>query len=674
MKRWAERLAGVAAMLCLAMWVAGARPAAAQTTAAAPPAPAEAASLKPLLEPLLEPFVDGVVETAMHSERIAGVSVVVVRDGRVLLLKGYGVADENGRRVDPERTLFRIASISKTFTWIALMQLVEAGKIDLDKPANDYLPAQLRIPDDGFSEPVLVRHLLTHSAGFEDLVAGHLFLPDPALALPLSDALVRYRPHRVRPPGAASVYSNYGTALAGAIVRQVSGEDFESHIEKAILTPLGLQSTTFREPYPMALVQGRGLPSPMTPALAADLSQGFRWSGGAFVKQPFEYVSQFAPAGAASTTAADMGRYMLALMAGGEGVLKPETVALFAREKPLLANAPGVNGVAWGMLQSHSPKGWRAWGHGGDTLRFHSELAIYPDLDLGVFVATNTTTGGALRDYLPGAIADRLGGANPAAPVAPKADPAQRDALRKFAGLYLVDRRAYSNAERAFCLARCAMRVSVSRDGQLILDGGGGASRLALLGADDRGGGVKVYRFRNLDSGEVAGFVERDGQVIRYLSGGGVNRATRVSMYAAPDGFYAVVLLGLLAALAALISGVSRFLAPTQPRAGARLAGVLLPVAGAAWLFALAAFATYFQSAMADDWVVFAHWPGEFGVGLWGAAIAAALTALAVLAVLIAWPRASWSVWRRARITITLAALTAMAAMLFSWNMLLPTL
>ena len=330
----------------------------------------------------LEPFVDGVVQTAMHTERIAGAGVVVVRDGRVVLLKGYGLADVAGRRVDPERTLFRIASISKTFTWIALMQLVEAGKVDLDKPANDYLPVQLRIPDEGFAEPVLVRHLMTHSAGFEDLVAGHLFIPDPAHGVPLIDALARHRPHRVRPPGVASVYSNYGTALAGAIVQHVSGEAFEDRVERQILTPLGLQSTTFREPYPLALVQGRGLPSPMSPALAADVSDGFRWNGGAFVKQPFEYVVQFAPAGAASTTPADMGRYLTALMSGGRGVLQPQTVDLFARETPLFANAPGVNGVAYGMLQSHSPGGWRAWGHGGDTLRFHSELAIYPDLKL----------------------------------------------------------------------------------------------------------------------------------------------------------------------------------------------------------------------------------------------------------------------------------------------------
>jgi CubicO group peptidase (beta-lactamase class C family) len=651
MKRWAERLAAVAIMVlgCLA----------GEAGAQAPPPPAEAA---------LEPFVDGVVQSAMHTEHIAGVGVVVIRDGRVALLKGYGVADAAGRPVDPERTLFRIASISKTFTWIALMQLVETGKVDLDKPANDYLPAQLRIPDDGYAAPVLVRHLLTHSAGFEDIVAGHLFIADPAQAVPLVNALVAHRPRRVRPPGVASVYSNYGTALVGAIVQHVSGEPFEARVEKTILTPLGLQDTTFREPYPPALVQGRGLPSPMSPALAADLSDGFTWRRGAFERRPFEHVVQFAPAGAASTTPADMGRYMSALMGGGQGVLRAENVALFARERPLFANAPGVNGVAYGMLQSHSPGGWRQWGHGGDTLRFHSELAIFPDLNLGVFIATNTETGGALRDYLPGAIADRLGGARARAPAVRARSPAD---LRKFAGAYLVDRRAYSNAERAFCLVGCTLTVSASDDGQLILSSDDSAVRLAPLDSEARGG-VTVHRFRNLRSGETAAFIESKGRITRYVSPSGVNRATRVSLYATPDGFFAALALGLLAALAAAISGVSRLLAPSQPGAKARLVGVVMPLAGAAWLVALAGYGAYFQKAAQDNWTVFADWPGGFAFGAWAALAAAALTGLATLAALFAWPDAKWSVWRRARIVATLAALLAMGAMLYHWGMIAP--
>lgn len=661
MKRWVGNLLGAALILAGFQTSALAQapePVAVQTGAEAPVG--------------LEPFVDGVVQTAMHSDRIAGVGVVVVRDGRVVLLKGYGVADENGRRVDPERTLFRIASISKTFTWIAMMQLVEAGKLDLDKPANDYLPAALHIPDEGFAQPVLVRHLLTHSAGFEDLVAGHLFIADPARAAPLTDALVRYRPHRVRPPGAASVYSNYGTALAGAIVQHLSGKPFEDHVETSILTPLGLQSTTFREPYPMALVQGRGLPSPMAPTLAADVSEGFRWSDGAFVKQPFEHVVQFAPAGSASTTPADMGRYLTALMAGGQGVLKPETVGLFAREKPLLANAPGLNGVAYGMLQSHSPGGWRAWGHGGDTLRFHSELAIYPDLKLGVFVTTNTTTGGKLRDFLPGAIADRLGGVNAASRTA-SAKKTNVNALHRFAGSYFVDRRAYTSAERAFCLTNCTVAVSVADNGELVLRNGAGATRLSPLDAVERNGAV-VHRFRNTDTGETVAFVEQNGRVIRFLSSGGVNRATRISLFAAPDGFFAILLLGLIASLAAVISGVSRLLAPAQPGVGARLVGLIMPLTGAAWLTSLTFFGLYFQRAAQDEWVVFADWPGQFATGAWAALVAAGLTLLSTLAVGFAWRKANWSVWRRTRIVTTIVSLIGLAAVLFVWNMIGPLL
>jgi CubicO group peptidase (beta-lactamase class C family) len=630
-------------------------------------APAAVAAPAPAAD--LAAYVEGMVETAMKTERIAGVSVAVVRNGETLLLKGWGVADAKGRPVDPARTLFRIASISKTFTYIALMQQVEAGRVDLEKPANDYLPQALRIPDDGFAAPVRVRHLLTHTAGFEDLVAGHLFVADPAKALPLADALAQHRPKRVRPPGVAAVYSNYGVALIGAIVQQVSGLSFEDYVEQRVLAPFGLQNTTFREPYSPGLVQGRGLPSPMSPALAADLADGFRWQGGAHVRQPFEYTVQFAPAASASATAADMARYMTALLAGGAGVVSPRTAALFASPVPLFANAPGVNGVAYGMLQGHSEGGWRYWGHGGDTLRFHSELALFPDLGLGVFVTTNSVSGGALRDVLPGRIADRLAGANPAPRPSPVA--LSHAALRRFAGAYLVDRRAYSNAERPFCLVRCTLTVTAPvAAGELVLASGGATSRLAPLGVRERGPGVRLHLFRNTESGETAAFEERDGRIVRYISAGGVNRATRVSAFAAPQGFFAVAGLGLVAALAALLSGLSRLLSAPQPHAAARAAGLLTPLAGAAWLVALGAFGVYFQRASADDWTVFADWPGAMRTGAIAAIVAAALTALAAIAAALAWRKADWSVWRRTRILATLGALAALGGMLHFWNMI----
>ena len=108
----------------------------------------------------------------MRAEKIAGVSVAIVDRAGVVMARGYGAAAfEPYRKVDPD-TLFRVGSISKTPVWIAIMQLVEEGKLSLDDPINDRLPPSLRIPDEGFHKPILVRHWMTHSVGFEDSLEG----------------------------------------------------------------------------------------------------------------------------------------------------------------------------------------------------------------------------------------------------------------------------------------------------------------------------------------------------------------------------------------------------------------------------------------------------------------------------------------------------------------------
>ena len=158
----------------------------------------------------------------MDEVHVAGGAVSIVQNGRIVLSKGYGFAAfDPVRRVDPDTTLFRIGSITKTFTWIAVMRAVEAGKIDLDAPVNTYLPAQLRVPDEGFEQPIRMRDLMAHAAGFEDRAAGILFGFDPERVPSLEEFLRDYRPRRVREPGALTSYSNYGTALAGAVVAAV---------------------------------------------------------------------------------------------------------------------------------------------------------------------------------------------------------------------------------------------------------------------------------------------------------------------------------------------------------------------------------------------------------------------------------------------------------------------
>ncbi|HUO67589.1 MAG TPA: serine hydrolase domain-containing protein, partial [Gammaproteobacteria bacterium] len=269
----------------------------------------------------LEAFVDATVQLAMDDKHIAGATVSIVQDGRIVLEKGYGFASFTPpRRVDPKTTLFRIGSISKTFTWIEVMRAVEAGKIDLDAPVNGYLPPELRIPDQGFKEPIRVRDLMTHSPGFEDRVLGVLFEAKPENLLSLDDFLARYRPRRVREPGEVSSYSNYGAGLAGAIVEQVNGAKWQGLIERDVINPLGLTHVTGREPYPARA----GLPEPLSAELAQDLSKPFRWNGLTYGERAFEYITQIAPAGAMSASAHDMATYMLLLL--GDGTLDGVTV------------------------------------------------------------------------------------------------------------------------------------------------------------------------------------------------------------------------------------------------------------------------------------------------------------------------------------------------------------
>ena len=277
---------------------------------ASAPAPAPAGARLRAGEPIpateLETYVDGVVRQAMAADHIAGVTVSVVQNGQVVLKKGYGFAHlDPATPVDPDKTLFRLASISKTFTWIAVMKQVEARAMRLDAPINLYLPEKLQVRDKHralglfgrqIDQPVLVRDLLNHTAGFEDRIFGQFFEDKARQIRPLELYLRQERPRRVRDPGVLSSYSNYDAALAGEATSYVARKPFEALIENQITGPLRLDHTTFRERYEPR----EGLPAPMPAALAANVSDGYRWAGGTFHPRPFEFMTQSAPAGSAS--------------------------------------------------------------------------------------------------------------------------------------------------------------------------------------------------------------------------------------------------------------------------------------------------------------------------------------------------------------------------------------
>jgi len=223
-------------------------------TAASAAAPASSqepvASAVPLTKADVDVWLDGYLPYALRTADIPGAVVTVVKDGQLLTARGYGYADvEKKTPVDPERTLFRPGSVTKLVTWTAVMQLVEQGKLDLDKDVNTYL--DFKIPDyDG--KPITLRQIMTHTAGFEEAIKGLIF-SDPAHLLPLGDYLKRWTPKRVFAPGTTPAYSNWATSLAGYVVERVSGEKFDDYCDKHIFAPLGMTNSTMRQPLPAAL-------------------------------------------------------------------------------------------------------------------------------------------------------------------------------------------------------------------------------------------------------------------------------------------------------------------------------------------------------------------------------------------------------------------------------------
>lgn len=348
--------------------------AAAPTTA--PTAPPVAAPATRVLDKAdLEAWLDGLLPSTLARDDIAGAVVTVVKDGQVLLQKGYGYADVEKRvPVDPDTTLFRPGSVSKLFTWTAVMQLVGAGKLDLDADVNQYL--DFRLPDHP-AGPVTLRHILTHTAGFEEQIK-QLIVDDPKYLRALGDYARDATPARIYSPGSTPAYSNYATALAGRIVERASGMGFDDYIERNIFAPLGMRHATFRQPLPKDL--------------APLMSQGYRTASGK--PERFEIVVP-APAGSLAASGADMARFMIGQLAARQGEGNALLPAATAREMHETRAASGVgplNRMVLGFYETNY-NGRRVIAHGGDTQFFHSYLHLLIDENVGMFVSVNSMGG-----------------------------------------------------------------------------------------------------------------------------------------------------------------------------------------------------------------------------------------------------------------------------------------
>ncbi|WP_077146238.1 serine hydrolase [Sphingopyxis sp. KK2] len=481
-------LAALAAVPLMAQGPVVAPPAKKVEAPAAPVAKTAAAPVA-LDKADLEAWLDGYLPYALERGRIPGAVVVVVKDGQVVLEKGYGFSDVAKRApVLPETTLFRPGSVSKLFTWTAVMQQVEAGKIDLDKDVNTYL--DFKIPAYQ-GKPITMRNIMTHTAGFEESVR-YLISSDPKAVMTLKKQMPLALPERVFAPGTTPAYSNYATALAGYIVERTSGEDFDSYVEKHIFQPLGMAHSSFRQPLPANL--------------APHMSKGYPNVTGK--AQPFEMVIP-APAGSLSASGADMGKFMIAQLNDGAGLMKPETTAMMHDYK-----APGVgplNSMALGFYEQWV-NGHRAIAHGGDTVWFHSYLWLFPDSDIGLYISMNAPgqagDAGAVRSALFHKFADRyLPGTEKPGTVDAKTAKAHAQMM---VGHYVSSRGSFTNFLSLLGLFGQA-QITLTEDGKITfpaLDGLGAGARDWVE--------VEPFVWRDLGTNERLAAVVKDGKVTRF--------------------------------------------------------------------------------------------------------------------------------------------------------------
>ncbi|MGZ4866796.1 MAG: serine hydrolase domain-containing protein, partial [Candidatus Angelobacter sp.] len=370
-------------------------------------------------------FLDGFVPMQLEREDIAGAVVLVVKDGAIFFAKGYGYSDVEKRTpVTVDATLFRPGSVSKLFTWTAVMQLVEQGKLDLDRDINEYL--DFKVPAK-FDKPITLRNIMTHTPGFEEQIKD-LISEEATPIATLKQHLVTHIPERIFPPGSTPAYSNYGASLAGYIVERVSGRPFNDYVNDNIFKPLGMAHSSFAQPLPAEL---KGL-----------MSTGYKLGSGK--PKPFEIIEE-APAGGLAATAADMARFMIAHLQNGKienaQILRPETAAqMHSRQFGL---SPALNGMCLGFYEE-ARNGRRIIGHGGDTVYFHSDLHLMLENGIGFFVSYNSAGKGEIspRSALWYHFLDRYFPYTP--PKIEKLASAEADA-KTVAGRYLTSRRSESS-------------------------------------------------------------------------------------------------------------------------------------------------------------------------------------------------------------------------------------
>jgi CubicO group peptidase (beta-lactamase class C family) len=607
-----------------------------------------------LTAPDLEAFFDGILPLQLERSDIAGASVLVMQNGQVLLEKGYGYADlKNRKPVNPDSTIFRLASISKLFTWVSVMQLVEQGKLNLDTDINQYLDFRIR---PAFNRPITLRNLMTHTGGFEE-TGDDIILLNPKDAVSLRDYLIRNQPMRLFPPGEVPAYSNYGVGLASYIVQRASGQPFEQYVQQHIFGPLGMTHSSFEQP----------LPKP----LASLPSEGYQDDT---TKPPVGFEI-FNPVGAGgiSSSAADMGRFGQALLNGGsldgKQILKPETLALMWT--PQFLASPELPPICMGFYQD-----WRnslRWiGHEGDLIAFHSLFFMEPSQKLILFVSYNSAGGGARpRPEIIDMFTDRY------FPGAPKTEFLKTlpSGMKAIEGTYQTTRRSDST-KMALGNLFSQRSVSINKDGVMRIAGmrdlRGHSVKWKAIGKDlwqAEDDQERVFAIRDNANRVVRLAVDFPGvqmQRVRWFE----NSKIVLTLAGVSIGILALVV------IASLIRLGRRLFLHNRPRWTPQSRTMWLTasprIAAWLWILFLATMTGYFAATSDDITIPNPHWYPWLVLINWVIGIILVFSFFAVIRGLFIWNRSDLRRVTKLKFTLVALACAILGWVAIHWNVIGP--
>lgn len=427
----------------------------------------------------IEDFFDSYISDQIEGGNLAGVTLSIVKGNNMTLAKGYGYRDiDTKSEVVANETLFRIGSISKLFTWTAIMQLYEQGKVDLHTDVNEYLTG-FQIPDT-FEESITLAHLMTHTAGFEETSA--LIFSKSDIFPELSEYLREILPKRQFKPGTVSAYSNYGAALAGLIVEEISEMPFEQYIEENIFQKLNMTHSTFYQTLP--------------PNLVNSVSKSYLYANSKFTEGNLTYQG-IGPAGAMCSTATDMAKFMIAQMNNGSyqgnQILEPATLALM--QNPHFQPHLDFPSIFYGFYELNFDDQF-AFGHGGDIRYFHSQMSFFPDYDFGIFISYNTESGGLSPFLTLGEFVEKF--METRSTEIPSPMSGYQNRVTKFTGEYRKTRMQYSTILKvSYAGGATNLKFTSNEEGQLILSLSNGQAKFVEIEenvfAEITGTGLKLF-------------------------------------------------------------------------------------------------------------------------------------------------------------------------------------